>query len=61
MTNVAAESITVAGVAALAEGRQPETGPACTFVDVRSSIRSDLRSTSDDHGGVESAGLGGRR
>lgn len=32
VTNVAAESITVAGVAALAEGRQPETEPACTFV-----------------------------
>jgi nucleoside-diphosphate-sugar epimerase len=32
VTNVAAESTTVAGVAALAEGRQPAAPPACRFV-----------------------------
>jgi nucleoside-diphosphate-sugar epimerase len=30
--NVAAESVTVAGIAALAEGRAPEETPACSFV-----------------------------
>jgi UDP-glucose 4-epimerase len=29
--NVAAESVTVAGIAALAEGREPAEGPACSF------------------------------
>jgi nucleoside-diphosphate-sugar epimerase len=31
IANVAAESATVAGIAALAEGRQPASAPACTF------------------------------
>jgi nucleoside-diphosphate-sugar epimerase len=32
VANVAAESVTVAAVAALAEGRQPAGGPACRFL-----------------------------
>jgi nucleoside-diphosphate-sugar epimerase len=31
IANVAAESVTVAGIAALAEGREPGEGPACSF------------------------------
>ena len=31
IANVAAESVTVAGIAALAEGREPAEGPACSF------------------------------
>lgn len=31
IANVAAESVTVAGIAALAEGKQPPDGPACNF------------------------------
>ena len=31
IANVAAESVTVAGIAALAEGKEPAQGPGCSF------------------------------
>ena len=45
IANVAAESVTVAGVAALAEGKEPTQGPACSYAtpfDYRHSLAEYL-------------------